>query len=307
MASEPTTSTTWKAPPPTAPRLHALVERLEGAAALDAPAEGVAKRVRGALAPGTAKDLLSGRALGHALHPVLTDAVIGTWTSATILDLVGGKDARPAAERLIGIGILAALPTTLTGVTDWADTTPASAAVRRVGAVHALLNGSVLGLYSASLAARRGGRRGTGVVLGLAGAGVLAVSGHLGGHLSFARGVGVDETAFAEPIADWTRAASAAELFEGEPFLARVAGQEILLVRHDGEIRGLANRCSHRGGPLHEGTLEDGCITCPLHRSRFRLRDGAVDRGPSPYPQPTYDVRIAGDHVEVRSAASRPS
>jgi nitrite reductase/ring-hydroxylating ferredoxin subunit/uncharacterized membrane protein len=307
MATHPTTTTSWNAPPPDTPQLHALVERLEGAAVVDGPAEAVAKAVRGALKPGAAKDLLSGTPLGHALHPLLTDAVIGTWTSATILDLVGGKAAQPAAERLIGVGILASLPTTLSGVSDWADTTPKSPAVRRVGAAHAILNAGALALYSASLAARRGGRRATGVLLGLAGAGTLTVSGHLGGHLSYARGVGVDETAFAEPIADWTRAAFTAEVPEDEPFLARVAGQDILLVRHDGQIRGLANRCSHRGGPLHRGTLEDGCITCPLHRSRFRLRDGAVERGPSPYPQPSYDVRIAGDHIEVRSAASRPS
>src|SRR5919109_2991063 len=144
MATETTASTTWRAPPPGAPRVHALVERLEGTAAIDPPAEAIAKVVRSALKPGAVKDLLSGKPLGHPLHPVFTDAVIGTWTSATILDLVGGKTGRPAAERLIGVGILASLPTTLTGVTDWADTTTASPAVRRAGAVHAVLNVSAL-------------------------------------------------------------------------------------------------------------------------------------------------------------------
>jgi nitrite reductase/ring-hydroxylating ferredoxin subunit/uncharacterized membrane protein len=305
MVVEPTTSTIWKAPPPDAPRLHALTERLEGAAVLD-PAESIAKRVRGAFEPGTVKDLLSGRPLGHALHPLLTDVVIGSWTSATILDLIGGAQSRPAAERLIGVGIAASLPTAVSGATDWADTTVSSAPVRRVGAIHAVLNVGALALYGASLAARRNGSRGKGVLLGLAGASVLGASGHLGGHLSYVRGVGVIQTAFAEPLEDWTQACLAAEVREGEPFVARVQGQEILLVRQDGAIHALADRCIHRGGPLHEGTIEDGCVTCPWHFSRFRLRDGGVDRGPATAPQPTYDVREAGDRIEIRSAVSRP-
>jgi nitrite reductase/ring-hydroxylating ferredoxin subunit/uncharacterized membrane protein len=304
MATE---STTWNAPPPTSPAAHALVERLEQLRAIDAPAAGVAKAVRGALGPGPLKDALSGTPLGHALHPLLTDAVIGTWTSASILDVIGGERSQPAAERLIGVGLLASLPTAVSGMSDWADTTVGNAPVRRVGALHALLNAGALALYGASLAARRGGRRGAGVALGLAGAGVLSASGHLGGHLSYARGVGVDRTAFDGSVEDWTRACLASDVREGEPYVATVDGTEILLVRHADELRALADRCSHRGGALHDGELEDGCVTCPLHASRFRLRDGGVERGPATGPQPTYDVRITGDSVEVRSAAARPS
>jgi nitrite reductase/ring-hydroxylating ferredoxin subunit/uncharacterized membrane protein len=303
MATE---STTWKAPHPTAPAAHALVERLEQVRAIDPPAEAVAKTVRGAIGSGPLKDALSGTPLGHALHPLLTDAVIGTWTSASILDVIGGERSRPAAERLIGVGLLASLPTAVSGMSDWADTTVGNAPVRRVGALHALLNVGALGLYGASLAARRRGRRGAGVVLGLAGAGVLGASGHLGGHLSYARGVGVDQTAFDASVEDWTRACFASEVLEDEPYVATINGTEILLVRHEGELRALANRCSHRGGALSRGDLSEGCVTCPLHASRFRLRDGGVERGPAAYPQPTYDVRITGDHVEVRSAAARP-
>src|SRR3712207_1013709 len=266
MATQPAT-TTWQAPSPTEPRVHTLVEKLEKAAPIDAVAAPVAKAVRRAVPAGPVKDLLSGKPIGHALHPLLTDVVIGTWTSATILDLIGGPEGRPAADRLIGVGIAASLPTAVTGATDWADTTVSSAPVRRVGAIHAALNIGALALYSASLVARRGGGRGKGILLGLTGAGVLGASGHLGGHLTYVRGVGVDQTAFSEPITDWTQAALGAELREGEPYVARVAGQEILLVRRGGTIHGLADRCNHRGGPLHEGQLEDGCVTCPWHFS----------------------------------------
>jgi len=86
-----------------------------------------------------------------------------------------------------------------------------------------------------------------------------------------------------------------------------IAGRDVLLVRQGGAVRALADRCNHRGGPLHRGALEDGCVTCPWHASRFRLEDGSVDRGPATSPQPTYDVRVAGDRIEIRSAASRPA
>src|SRR5690349_13463496 len=180
----------------TRPRLHHLAEQVGAATSLDGPAEAVAGFIRGIVPRGPVKDTLSGTQLGHALHPLLTDLPIGTWTSAAVLDLVGGRAARPAAERLIATGLLAAVPTAASGLNDWADTTPASDSVRRVGAVHAVANVTALALYAASLAARRGGHHGRGVALGLAGVGALSFGGHLGGHLSYAQAVGVDNTAF---------------------------------------------------------------------------------------------------------------
>src|SRR4051812_49628698 len=126
---------TPRAPPP---RLHHLAERVGAATSLDGPAEAVAGWIRGIVPRGPVKDVLSGTPLGHALHPFLTDLPIGTWTSASLLDVVGGAAARPAAERLIATGILAAVPTAASGLNDWADTTPAHDSLRRVGALHAV-------------------------------------------------------------------------------------------------------------------------------------------------------------------------
>src|SRR3954451_18733772 len=107
-----------------ATRARPLARAIERASSLDAPARAAAKAVRGAVGPGPVKDALSGTWLGHALHPMLTDTVIGTWTSALLLDLAGGRD-RGAADRLVAAGVLAALPTALTGASDWADAEPA--------------------------------------------------------------------------------------------------------------------------------------------------------------------------------------
>src|SRR3954462_849690 len=106
------------------PRLHELAERVGAASALDGPAEAVAKWVPGAVPRGPVKDTLSGTPLGHALHPFLTDFPIGTWTSALLLDVFGGRQARPASRRLIAAGVLTSLPTAPPGPTPRADTAP---------------------------------------------------------------------------------------------------------------------------------------------------------------------------------------
>ena len=286
----------------TRPRLHYLAERVGAAAALDGPAEAVAKWVRGIVPKGPIKDTLSGTPLGHALHPFLTDLPIGTWTSASLLDVVGGRAARPASERLIAAGILAAVPTAASGLNDWADTTPASDDVRRVGAVHAVANVTALGLYAASLAARRSDRHGRGVALGLAGIGALSVGGHLGGHLSYAQGVGVDRTAFESGPEQWTQVYEDGALPEGELRSADLGGQRLVLARVRGEVHALGDTCAHRGGALSDGEIVGDCVECPLHGSRFRFDDGSVERGPSAYPQPVYEVRVADGRISVRAA-----
>src|SRR5436309_14927561 len=99
--------------PSAASPFDALPARAAEAEVLDQLAEPIGARVR-EIGPGAVKDALSGSWLGHALHPVLTDVVIGSWTSASVLDLVGGADAAPAARRLIAVGIAAYGPTALT-------------------------------------------------------------------------------------------------------------------------------------------------------------------------------------------------
>ncbi len=283
------------------PRLHHLVERLGEVASLDGPAEAVAKWARGAIPKGPIKDVLSGVPIGHAAHPLLIVLPVGTWTSATLLDFVGGADSRPAARRLIAAGVLASLPAAATGLNDWADTTPASDSVRRVGAVHALANVTALGLFTASLAARRGGSHARGVALGLAGMGAVTVGGHLGGHLSYAEGVGVDQTVFEAGPEEWTGVADDSALGEGELRGVEVDGRAIVLARRDGRVYALEDRCAHRGGSLADGELKGECVVCPLHASEFRLEDGSVERGPSAYPQPVLDVRVTDGRIEVRA------
>ncbi|MEX2423122.1 MAG: DUF2231 domain-containing protein [Acidimicrobiia bacterium] len=140
---------------------------------------------------------LRGDWLGHALHPMLTDAAIGLWSASTILDVAGGETSRPAARRLVGLGLVAAVPTAVTGLAEWKSLP--NRASRRVATVHAVGNSVVLVLYLRSWLLRRGGRQAAGVRWALAGGVLAAGTGYLGGHLSFGLGVGIGERGGTDP------------------------------------------------------------------------------------------------------------
>lgn len=169
--------------------------KLEDATQIDTAVQAVEPKIREIFGTGTRAEVLRGKWLGHAIHPLLTDLVLGTWTSAHLLDLFGGPESSKAAQRLIGVGVLAAAPTAWTG---WAEWTAAGPRDQRVGLVHAAANGVAIGAYAASWLARRGGRRGAGIALGLVGAAVSGVGGYLGSHLSLARKVGSRDPAYQE-------------------------------------------------------------------------------------------------------------
>ena len=281
--------------------VEALVQKVGHATALDRVARPLSKAVAKVVEPRTVKDLLSGRWLGHPLHPMLTDLPIGSWTSAFVLDLVGGKAGRKAADTLVGFGVLTALPTVAAGLSDWSDTMGEE---RRIGLVHAGGNAVALACYTSSWVLRKKGKRAKGVAMGMLGATAATVGGYLGGHLSYRNGVGVDRNAWTHGETEWTKVMPEVELRPGEPATAMVGDERVLLVREASGVTVIGDVCSHAGGPLHEGSVADGCVTCPWHGSVFRLSDGGVEHGPATGPQPAYDVRVTGGQVEVRRRGS---
>ncbi|MDD7813358.1 Rieske 2Fe-2S domain-containing protein [Mycobacterium sp. CSUR Q5927] len=277
-----------------------LTKMLEQAGALDGPAQTIAAKVRGLTGQGRLKDLISGTGLGHPAHPPLTDVVIGSFLSALLLDLLAPRTGAAAANRLTAVGIAAFAPTALTGISDWADTELSDEASRRVGLVHAGANSAALLMYCASLVNRRRGRRLRAALLGLGGAAALSAGGYLGGHLAYSRGVGVNQTVFDPGPEDWTPVLANAELAERQLHSADADGTPVLLVRVDGHLFAIHDRCGHRGCLLSEGQLDGTVVTCSCHGSRFDIRDGALLRGPATGAQPALQCRDVDGRIEVR-------
>jgi len=169
------------------PQVVRWTQRLESSRALDLPVRLLQHVADAVTADPRRRDALRGMWLGHALHPVLTDLTVGFWTSANVLDLVGGRQSRPATTRLLALGALSAVPTVLTGYAEWAETEQRE---KRVGVVHAASNALALALFTSSLVARRNDRHTRGVLLALAGSTSASLGGYLGGHLAAVRKVG---------------------------------------------------------------------------------------------------------------------
>ncbi|MBK6940026.1 MAG: ferric reductase-like transmembrane domain-containing protein [Planctomycetes bacterium] len=77
-----------------------------------------------------------------------------------------------------------------------------------------------------------------------------------------------------------------------------VRGERVALFRHAGGISAVSNVCRHQNGPLGEGRIIDGCITCPWHGYQYRPHDGT---SPPPFTDrvPTYRVRVVDGRVRL--------
>jgi nitrite reductase/ring-hydroxylating ferredoxin subunit/uncharacterized membrane protein len=284
------------------PKLEPLTEGIADLEALDGASGKVQELTKKAIPQDSQlKDLLSGTWLGHPLHPPLTDVVVGTWTAASVLDLLAPISGRKAADRLIFVGVLAAVPTAASGLSDWAELYGPS---QRIGLVHAGGNVAATYLQMKSWWARKRGKRFKGVVLSLGAMGIVTVTAYLGGHLSYRKGVGVDTTVFESWPEDFKTVRGVKDLPEGKLTRGEVGGVGVLLYRKGATVRALSDRCPHRGCSLSDGETDGSAVTCPCHGSRFRLEDGEVLKGPAIAPAKSFQVRERNGKIEVRIPAS---
>jgi nitrite reductase/ring-hydroxylating ferredoxin subunit len=269
------------------------ISRLEQAASLDRLVA-AGQRAARLIPPGRLRDALHGTWLGHPLHPLLVQATAGTWLSASIVDLSGGDDR--AARSLAAVGLAASVPAIAAGAADWSEQHEQQ---MRVGVVHALANAVAVTCYGGSLLTRS---RWAGRGLRLGGLAALGLGGLIGGHLSFRLAGGANHAEAVPHLIEpgWHALTALQDLPDGKPERMLLGEVPLLVVREGIRADVLADRCSHMSGPLADGDLGDGCVTCPWHGSVFRLADGQVVRGPATAPQPVFDSRVTDGMLEVR-------
>ena len=248
-----------------------------------------------------------GRWAGHSVHAALSDLPIGLWSGTVVLDLLG-QDVRPDGRRLdpagtlSAAGLLAALATLATGLTDWSVSDGED---RRLGLLNGLLNLTGTTLQGASLAARTEQHREAARALSAAGLAVTAAAGYVGGHLVQGRAVMVSRVATHTGPGRWVRAIAEPDLPEGTLTGVDVEGRKVLLHRSGEQVTALDDVCSHAGGRLSRGSLAGCAVECPLHGSRFDLRDGRIVRGPAHHRQPVLPTRVRNGWIEVRGGLPR--
>ncbi|MCZ2859174.1 Rieske 2Fe-2S domain-containing protein [Blastococcus sp. VKM Ac-2987] len=283
--------------------LMGFLDRIADVSAFDKAIEPARRAVQGL--PSAVKDVLHGTWLGHPLHPVLVQVPVGSWVSAGLLDAV--PRLRPAATVLIGTGVAASVPAALSGAADWSEQ---GSGVRRLGALHAVLNTAALGLYAGSLVARGQGRGTLGRVLAYSGLGLAGGSAAIGGHMSYAQSSGASHAATAVRAlsTDWIDLGPLDDLPEGRPAMRTGKGSSmavpLAVVRRGARVDVFVAACSHLSGPLDEGTVENvrgsDCLVCPWHGSAFALDNGEPRRGPAANPQEKLEVRMEAGRVKAR-------
>jgi len=92
---------------------------------------------------------------------------------------------------------------------------------------------------------------------------------------------------------------------EGRAHVATLGGERVAIFRHGGALSAVSNVCRHQNGPLGEGRVIDGCITCPWHGYQYRPEDGC---SPPPFTEKveTYRVKLAGRRVLVDPHPNAP-
>jgi nitrite reductase/ring-hydroxylating ferredoxin subunit/uncharacterized membrane protein len=263
--------------------------------ALDAMSDATVKKSGSAL-----RNFLHGTWLGHPLHPATVEVPIGAFTTATLLDVMdaarGTRRYAAGADAAVGIGLVTASLAAASGLADWSKSDQPG---RRVGVLHAVLNGSATLCYLVSWILRKRGERAAAMNTGIAGWFFLMVGSFLGGRLVYNHKLGVDH-AEREGPEGFTAVMPISELPENVPHRVEANGVGVLLVHQNGRVLAIGEKCAHLGGPLEEGQLDGNTITCPWHGSKFNIETGRVMEGPSAYSQPCFETRVVKGQIEVR-------
>jgi uncharacterized membrane protein/nitrite reductase/ring-hydroxylating ferredoxin subunit len=269
------------------------------------------------------RDLLEGKPLRAPLHPILVHFPIGLLMLSLLFDLAtlllgaGNLFVRAAYYTMV-FGTVMAAVAAIPGLVDWSNIRIDHPG-KRIATNHMILNLIMLGVYAINILLRSVVLNDSQTpillfILSLIGVGLISVSGYLGGTLVYDEGIGVGrhrrctdtphETLHpsGEPTPDgFVNVADAASVGDGETLRAEVNGNVIAIVNLGGEFYAFQEFCTHRFGPLSEGSFHGHQVECPWHRSRFDVRTGKVTQGPAKLDLKTYEVSVQDGKIRVRA------
>jgi uncharacterized membrane protein/nitrite reductase/ring-hydroxylating ferredoxin subunit len=273
------------------------------------------------------KDFLEGKPLRHPVHPMLVHFPIGLFILSLLLDLA--SLAFPSVPNLVRdsfyamlVGIITALFAAVPGFVDYTDIRSDHPA-KRTATAHMTLNLLVVAFYGINLGVRSSMLADSKIpllplVLSLVGVALLSASGYLGGRLVYDEGISVGRHKRRTPTPEDTLHFSAAHfaqneqsdvvfipvpeaerLQEKETLRAEIDGQVITIAKIDNHFYGFQEFCTHRFGPLSEGSFEGFNVQCPWHNSCFDVRTGKVTNGPAKVDLKTFKVEMRDGKICV--------
>jgi len=249
-------------------------------------------------------DALDGVWIGTPLHPVLTDVPVGGLTAAVTLDVIGSATGSRTIDRqadgALAVAVAGSVAAAVTGLSDWRYLRGEN---RRLAAGHGLLNVLGLACNAISVGLRFSGRRRAGRVASGLGTTFAGAAAHLGGELSYEKGVRVDAARSETGPTQFEPVLAESQLDGTAMHRVSVDGAAVLVTRStSGDLCAISSTCSHFGGPLADGEREGDIVICPWHGSRFDVCTGKVRGGPAVFAQPRFEARVRDGQVEVRRA-----
>ena len=265
------------------------------------------------------KDFLQGKPLGHPLHPMLVHLPIGLFLLSFIFDVASKFiDAPERSASLVlpafytmSVGVFFALVAAVPGLADYTSIRRDHPA-RRTATWHMLLNFAVVALYIVNLVIRNRTHDpfATSVanlpfMLSLVAIALLSISGWLGGKMVYHDGIGVGRhrrrggrTPRETIVTDGTL--READLGEGDSLRLDINDTIVAVTRVDGKIYAFQEFCTHRFGPLSEGTFDGTQVKCPWHGSCFDMQTGKVTDGPAKEEIRVFPVEVRDGQVRIR-------
>jgi glycine betaine catabolism B len=99
---------------------------------------------------------------------------------------------------------------------------------------------------------------------------------------------------------DFVKVAETKDVQASQMVAVNVNGEKVCLSNVNGKYYAMGNVCTHMGGPLGEGKLEEYIVQCPWHGSRFDIRSGEVVRPPAMRPESTYEIKVENNNILIR-------
>lgn len=140
----------------------------------------------------------------------------------------------------------------------------------------------------------------------LAGALILAVATVVSLHLAAAlREKKVDRAKLQAVDDGFVKVCPVDQISEKCATIVSISGERVAVFRYDGKLSAISNVCEHQNGPLGEGRIIDGCVTCPWHGYQYRPESGAA---PAPFKEkiPTFRVKVVEGAVFVHPRPNAP-
>jgi uncharacterized membrane protein/nitrite reductase/ring-hydroxylating ferredoxin subunit len=271
------------------------------------------------------KDLLEGKPLRHPIHPMLVHFPIGFLVLSFLLDLVSlGFPEVPNLLRssfyAMLLGIITALLAAVPGFVDYSDIRHDHPG-KSTATTHMILNLMVVAIYGINLWIRSSALSDSKIgllplLLSIIGIGLLSASGYLGGRLVYDEGIAVGRHKRHTPTpqdtlhlstghaarngeATFVPVPEAEHLSNGETLRVEIENQVMTIARIDNQLYAFQEFCTHRFGPLSEGSFHGFNVQCPWHNSCFDVRTGKVTNGPAKVDLKTFKIETRDGKVGV--------